>query len=320
MDSVLQSVESVRNGTALYLLLLTFASAGWLLVSAQRLLGGESLATGVGLGVAAFGVVLLGSTAAGLVLMDEARGHRPRHPLDALRAAPVPALRLLAVVLTVLALAALLLAAVTALLWAARLPGVGAGWLGVLVPVAVPLLGAAALVMVTLVGPIAAPAAWSGLGWRAILAMLWRQLRARPVHAVLLSAAVSLLSAAVAGLMSFVVLAGGRAFAALAVGVLELPLAVPPFLSALFGMGFRVAPGAPPLPEHTSAALTGAGLVFALGLVVPGAVYLRGLCELFLALRRADDETAAAETAAEETAAAETAADAGAPSATAPPL
>lgn len=292
LDAVLQSVESVRNGTALYLLLLTFALAGWLLVSAQRVLGGEALAPGVALAALAFAVVLYGSTAAGLVLMDEALGRLPRHPLDALRAAPGPAHRLLGVVLTVLALAALALAGVMALLWAARLPGVGAAWLGLLVPVVVPVLGAMALVLVTLVGPIAAPAAWFGLRWRDILAMIARQLRARPVHAVLLSAAVSLLSAVVAGLVSFMVLAGGRAFAALAVWGAGLPLAVPPFLSALFGMGLRVAPGAPPLPEHTSAALTGAGLVFALGLVVPGAVYLRGLCELFLALQRADAETA----------------------------
>ncbi|MDT7833772.1 hypothetical protein [Aquabacterium sp. OR-4] len=288
LDAVLQSVESVRNGGALYLLLLSFALAGWLLVSAQRLLGGESWWPGGALAAAAFLVVLYGSTAAGLVLMDEALGRVPRHPLDALRAAPAPAHRLLAVVLTVLLLAAVLLVATAGLLWLARLPGVGAAWLGLLVPVVVPVLGLVALVMVTLVGPIAAPAAWFGLRWRQILALLMRQLQVRPVHAVLLSAAVSLLSAAVAGLISFMVLAGGRAFAALAAGLLGLPLAVPPFLSALFGMGLRVAPGAAPLPEHTSAAITGAGLVFALGLVVPGAVYLRGLCELFLALRGAD--------------------------------
>ncbi len=314
LDAVLQGVESVRNVGALYLLLLSFALAGWLLLSAQRLLVGESLLPGGVLAALAFLVVLYGSTAAGLVLMDEALGRMPRHPLDALRAALRPAHRLLGVVFTVLALVALLLAAVAALLWLARLPAVGAAWLGVLVPVAVPLLGAAALVMVTLVGPIAAPAAWYGLRWREILDMLLRQLRLRPVQAVLLSAAVSLLSAAMAGLMSFVVLAGGRAFAALAAGLLGLPLAVPPFLSALFGMGLRVAPGAPPLPEHTSAAITGAGLVFALGLVVPGAVYLRGLCELFLALRRADDEAAGAP------APAEAAGEPGASAGTAPPL
>jgi hypothetical protein len=293
LDSVLQSVESVRNAGALYLLLLSFASAGWLLLSAQRLLGVDNLATGVALSVAAFAVVLYGSTAAGLVLMDEAQGRERRLPLEALRDAPRPAHRLLAVVLCVLALAALLLGAVVALLWAARLPGVGAAWLGLLVPVAVPAMGAVALVMVTLVGPIAAPGAWFGLRVREILAMLLRQLRARPVHAMLLSVAVSLLSAAVAAGVSFMVLVGGRLFAALAVGVAGLPLAVPPFLSALFGTGMRMAPGAAPLSEHTSAALSGAGLVFAIGLVVPGVVYLRGLCELFLALRRIDVQLAA---------------------------
>lgn len=318
LDSVLQSVESVRNAGALYLLLLSFASAGWLLVSAQRWLGGDSLATGMALAVAAFAVVLYGSTAAGLVLMDEALGRLPRLPLEALRDAPRPAHRLLAVVLAVLALAALLLAAVAALLWAARLPHVGAAWLGLLVPVAVPAMGAVALVMVTLVGPIAAPGVWYGLGVREILAMLLRQLRARPVHAMLLSVAVSLLSAAVAAGVSFMVLAGGRLFAALAVGVAGLPLAVPPFLSALFGTGLRMAPGAAPLSEHTSAALSGASLVFAIGLVVPGTVYLRGLCELFLALRRADAQLAA-EMAAKAVAAAETAGDAGSPAATARP-
>ena len=41
---------------------------------------------------------------------------------------------------------------------------------------------------------------------------------------------------------------------------------------------------------HTASALSGAGVVFALGLVVPGVVYLRGLCELYLALRRSDGE------------------------------
>lgn len=315
LDSVLHSVESVRNAGALYLLLLSFVAAGWLLLSAQRWLGGDSVAVGAALGVAAFVVVLYGSTAAGLVLMDEAQGRLPRLPLEALRDAPRPAHRLLAVVLAVLALAGLLLGVVVALLWVARLPRVGAAWLGLLVPVAVPALGAVALVMVTLVGPIAAPGVWYGLRVREILALLLRQLRVRPVHAMLLSVAVSLLSAAVAAGVSFMVLAGGRLFAALAVGVAGLPLAVPPFLSALFGTGLRMAPGAAPLSEHTTAALSGASLVFAVGLVVPGAVYLRGLCELFLALQRADAPPAPAW----PVGAGEAPADAGPPGATARP-
>jgi hypothetical protein len=86
-----------------------------------------------------------------------------------------------------------------------------------------------------------------------------------------------------------VVLAGGRVLLVLAVGVLDIDLAAQPFLAALFGQGLRVAAGAPALSAATQSALTGAGLVFALGLVVPGVVYLRGLCELYLALRRSDD-------------------------------
>ena len=103
-----------------------------------------------------------------------------------------------------------------------------------------------------------------------------------------------MLSAAVAGLVSFVVLAGGRAVQALAVLGAGIDLAPNPFMAALFGQGFRLAPGAPALSAHASAALTGAGVVFALGLVVPGVVYLRGLCELFLALQGLDDDAAKA--------------------------
>jgi hypothetical protein len=163
--------------------------------------------------------------------------------------------------------------------------------LGVVVPLAVPAIGLAMLALLTLVGPLAAPAVWAGATVREVLALLLRQVRRRFAHAILLSAAVSLLTAAVAGLVSFVVLTGGRAVLALTAWVADVEIAPGPFLAALFGQGFRAAAGAPALSAHTSAALTGAGVVFALGLVVPAVVYLRGLCELYLALRRLDDET-----------------------------
>ena len=41
-----------------------------------------------------------------------------------------------------------------------------------------------------LVGPLASPAVWSGLGVRAVLALLLRQVRVRFAHALMLSAAV----------------------------------------------------------------------------------------------------------------------------------
>ncbi len=291
LNSVLQSIESVRNARALYLLLLAFAGAGLMMTLAQGALARESSTAAALWLAAAFFSLFYASNAAGLVLMDEACGREPRLPAEALRDALRTAHRLLAVVLCVLAAAALLLAVVLGLLWATRLPGLGPTLLGAVVAVGVPALGLAGVALLALAGPLAAPAVWAGLGVRQTLRLLQQQVRRRFAHALMLSAAVSLLTATVAGLVSVVVLAGARALLALAVGVLDIDLAPQPFLAALFGQGLRMAPGAPALSAATQSALTGAGLVFALGLVVPGVVYLRGLCELFLALRRSDDDT-----------------------------
>jgi len=290
LNAVLQSIESVRNTRALCLLLLAFASGGLMMTLAQQALARESgLAAALWL-AGAFFVLFYTSNAAGLVLMDEACGRSPRLPTEALRDALRSAHRLLAVVSCVLLAVAVLVALVAVLLASARLPVLGPSTLGVVVPVAVPALGLAGLTLLALVGPVAAPAVWAGLGVRAVLALLLRQVRVRFAHALMLSAAVSLLTATVAGLVSAVVLGGGRAMVALAVLGLGIDLAPDPFLAGLFGQGWRPAPGAPALSPATASALTGAGVVFALGLVVPGVVYLRGLCELYLALRRSDGE------------------------------
>ena len=290
LNSVLQSIESVRNVSALYLLLIAFSGAGLLMTMAQVALSREAGLAATLWIAGAFLVLFYSSNAAGLVLMDEACGRPLRLPIEALRDALRCGHRLLAVVACVLAATAVLVGAVAVLLFAARLPAVGPALLGLVVPVAVPTIGLAALALVTLVGPVAAPAVWAGLGVRQVLAMLGQQVRRRPAHAMLLSAAVSLLTAAVAALVSVVVMAGGRAVLGLSAWLAGFDLATGPFLAALFGQGFRLAPGAPALSAHTSAALTGAGVVFALGLVVPGVVYLRGLCELYLSLRRLDGD------------------------------
>jgi hypothetical protein len=291
LNAVLSSIESVRNARALYLLLLAFAGAGLMMTLAQGALARESGTAAALWLAAAFFSLFYTTNAAGLVLMDEACGRALRLPAEALRDALRTAHRLLAVVLCVLVGVALLLALVLGLLWATRLPGLGPTLLGAVVAVGVPALGLAGVALLALVGPLAAPAVWAGLGVRQTLRLLLQQVRRRFAHALMLSAAVSLLTATVAGLVSVVVLAGARALLALAVGVLDIDLAPQPFLAALFGQGLRMAPGAPALSAATQSALTGAGLVFALGLVVPGVVYLRGLCELFLALRRSDDGT-----------------------------
>ena len=98
LNAVLQSIESVRNARALYLLMLAFAGAGLLMTMATSALAREAaLAAALWVG-GAFFVLFYTSNAAGLVLMDEACGRPVRLPAEALRDALGCAHRLLAVV------------------------------------------------------------------------------------------------------------------------------------------------------------------------------------------------------------------------------
>ncbi|NRF69278.1 hypothetical protein HLB44_19965 [Aquincola sp. S2] len=284
---VLASIDAVRNGRALYLLLATTALSGLLLWATRRALVAQADAWAVLSAGATFFVTFYGSNATGIVLMDEACGRAPRHPRDAIADALARGHRLLVVVLCVLLVMLALLAVVGGLLWVARLPALGSSLLSLVVPAGVLVLGLAALLIVGVIGPLAAPAVWAGLPVAAVLRLLTAELRGRAPQLLLLTAAVSLLSAAVAGLVSFALLAGGRALLALAAVLVGLDLAPQALLGALFGRG------APPgLSPHAAAAVTGGGVAFAFGLVLPGVVYLRGLCAVFLAVHPDPDAAA----------------------------
>ncbi|HSW07557.1 hypothetical protein [Aquabacterium sp.] len=291
LNLVLGSIDAVRNGRAQWLLLVAFAVSGLLLGEVRRALMHESPLWAALAAVAAFVVTFYGSNAAGLMLMDDARGRPARDPRQAVADALARCHRLLLVVLCVLLLFAAIVAAVAGLLWAAQFPRIGPWLLGLTVPLAVPALGLSALVMVGLVGPLAAPAVWCGLSVIDVLRLLRREIGGRLPQVLMLSAAVSLLSAAVAGLVSFVVLAGGRMLVTMAALLANFDLGAPGLMAALFGQGLRAAAGtaaAAPGP-YATAAITGGGVVFALGLVLPGVVYLRGLCAVFLAVQPPDD-------------------------------
>lgn len=287
LSRVLGSVEAVRNGRALYLLLCAFAGAGLLLAMADAALARSEWPWGALWGGASLSVLFYGSNAAGLVLMDEARGLPVRDAGQAVRDALGCAHRLLLVLLLALAGVALLLALIAALLWATRAPGVGPALFGLLLPAAVLVVGGAMLAGAAVVAPLAGPAVWSGLGVRDTLTLLARHVRQRLVFVALLTTAVSALAALVGALASAVVIAGGRVVAALA--VLAAGVDVPPsvLMAGLFGHGLRSlgAAGAPiAASPHAQAAVIGGGLVFILALVLPGLIYLRGACAVYLAL------------------------------------
>lgn len=291
LGRVLQSIEAVRQGEALYVLLSSFALGGLLLAMGQSALVRDARFQGVVWGGLALTVAFYGSNAAGLLLMDDARGQTPRGIGRAVRDALTGAHRLVVVLLAAGACGLVPLTLLLALLWLSRAPMLGTWLFALVVPVGVLGVGATLLSAVGVVAPLAAPATWSGLGVRAVLRFLCTQVRQRLVFTALLNAAVGMVTAAVAALVSFVVLAGGRAVAALAVVVTDVDLPPQQLLAGLFGYGLRtLGPAGVPVARdaYGAAALIGGGLVFALALVLPAVVYLRGSCAVFLSLQEAD--------------------------------
>lgn len=291
LGQVLQALDALRNGPALVMLLATFAAAGLLLSMAEASLAREALRWGQIEAGAALTVAFYGSNAAGLLLMDEARGRAPRDAFDALRDALLGAHRLLVALAVLLAGYALLAGAIVGLFWLSRGavsgPVVGPLLFGLLVPVGVVAIGLMLLSLLFVVVPLAAPAVWSGASIAGIVRTLLRLIRTRLLVVALLMAAVALLAAAVGALASFVVMAGGRAVAELGVAVVGVELPAQQLMAGLFGYGLRSlgAVGAPVAASaHGAAALVGGGVVFALALVLPGLVYLRGACAVYLAL------------------------------------
>jgi len=179
LNRVLSSVDSVRNGRAVYALLATLATAGLLLAVAESAFARGAVAWGMVWGGISLTTIFYGSNAAGLLLLDEARGLPIRPVRQALRDALASAHRLLLVLICVLSVAMALLALLAAALWVTRMPLLGPALFGLLLPVAVVVVGVAILSGAAVIVPLAAPAIWSGHGVRATLALLVRHVRQR---------------------------------------------------------------------------------------------------------------------------------------------
>ena len=292
LGRILAGVDAVRNLRALAMLLGTFAAGGLLLAMAETALArGEAWWGPVQAG-AALTVAFYGGNAAGLLIMDQARGAAVREIGDALRDALATAHRLILALLLLLAPGVAIAGALVGLLWLCRTsvtgPLLGPLLFGLAVPVSVLTFGWLLLALLAVVVPLAAPAVWAGGGAVSVARELLGLVRRRLLTVALLMAGVGLLAGAVGALTSFVVMAGGRVVAELGVAVVGIEVPAQQLMAGLFGYGLRSlgAAGAPVAASgHGAAALVGGGVVFALALVLPGLVYLRGACAVYLALR-----------------------------------
>ena len=297
LSLVLRSVDAVRNTRALFVLLGTFAVAGMLVAMAESALARDAGWWGPIEAGAALFVAFYGGSAAGILVMDDARGRRIREVPDALRTAFATAHRLLLALLIVLAGYALAAGVLLGLLWLSRVsisgPLLGPLIFGLTVPVGVLAVGLGALSLMAVVVPLAAPAVWSGAGVLQVVRSLFRLVRQRLLTVVLLMAAVSLLTAGMGAIATAIVSIGGRVIAELGVRVVGVDVPAQQLMAGLFGYGLRSlgASGAPGgSTGHAAAALVGGGAVFALALLLPGLVYLRGTCAVWLAMTEAVTE------------------------------
>ncbi|KQW35619.1 hypothetical protein [Rhizobacter sp. Root404] len=298
LSLVLRSVDALRNARALFVLLGTFAIAGILVAMAEASLARDAGWWGPVQAGAALFVAFYGGNAAGILVMDDARGRPVREVPEALRASLARAHRLLLVLAFWIVAYGVIAAGVWALFWLSRVAVTGAvvGPLlfGLAVPVGVVVSGLAAVTAMAVVVPLSAPAVWSGAGVGRVVAGLVRVMRRRLPMAALLAAVVSLLTAAMGALVTSVVMIGGRVVAELGVRVVGVDVPAQQLTAGLFGYGLRSlgAAGAPTgSTGHAAAALVGGGVVFAIALLLPGLVYLRGTCAAYLALT--DDDPVA---------------------------
>lgn len=290
---VLGSIEAVRDGRAMYVLLAAFAAGGLAFAMAQASLGRDDVPWAVGQGAAALFIVFYGSNAAGLLLMDRALGRPAREVTDAVLDALGVGHRVLITLAVVGLAAAALLAALAGLFWLCRLPTVGPWLYALVVPLTVVVLGLAMLAGGAVVGPLTGPTVWAGASsWQSVR-QVGRFLRHHVLHAAVMMVGLSLVTGLVGAGTGFVVMAGGRLMAEASVWLTGVDVPPEVLMVGLFGGGLhninaQVVP--PQALRHIHAAAIGGGVVFSLALVMPTLVYLRGVCEIYLTLRGRDAE------------------------------
>ncbi len=284
---VLASIEAVRDGRAMYVLLSSFAGAGLAIATAQSSLAKSQIEWAVFQGALGLFIAFYGSNAAGLLLMDRALGRPPREVISAIEDALGIGHRVLITLAAMLSLGAAVGGALLGLLWLCGLPVVGPWLFAAAVPVTVTTVGLVAMMGAAVVGPLTGPTVWSGASSLESIRAIWAFWRRHLLHAAVLMVALTGVTGLVGAGTSLVVMLGGRIMAEASIWVLGIDLQPEVLMVGLLGGGLHNI-SADSVPKsalaHTVAAAVGGGVVFSVALVLPTLVYLRGVCEVYLAL------------------------------------
>lgn len=293
--SLLDSIDAIRNWRAVALLLGTLVAMG-VVIALGTLLGRVSVALTFLFVLAGFLVMFYGANACGMMIMDEAKGQASRPVMAAVTQSLATSHRL---ILVFLLLGALYLAAFIVLaivLFICKIPFIGPVLYAVVFPVSVVVFGIAMFALPMVVFPLSAPAIWNGARTMECVSQLLAIARKRLLTVLLMMIAVALIAGVVAFLIG-IILFYGAAVTALAsapiLGMGGLGGVMGMMDGGMAGMSMGGAMG------HAIGAGIGGGILFAIAFTLPGMVYLRGACTVYL--RAVDGLDLAAEQAAIDT-------------------
>lgn len=294
--SLLDSVDAVRNWRAVALMMATLAAA-MLVASLGFALARVSFVLTALFVLAAYVVAFYGANAVGMMMMDEAHG-QPARPVSAAVLSSLATSHRLILLLLLVGLVYLVgFLALALVLFLCKIPVLGPVLYTVVFPVSVVVVGIALFAVPTVIFPLAAPAIWSGGGVMASLSQLSAIARKRLIMVLLLMVAVAFIAFFVGSLIGAVLFTGTATTALLSVPILGAggmdPTALMGGMAGMGGYGMGGGGGG-----HAIAAMVGGGLLFAVGFTLPGLVYLRGACTVYL--RAIDGLDLAAEQAAFE--------------------
>jgi hypothetical protein len=266
---LLRALEGLRNPRAV-LLLVAFTAAGLGVAACGIALANVFLSPVFIL--AGVGVMFWGYSAAGLALMDQARGLPPRPLLLAvtdglsafLRGVAVALIGLLGVVVFYVLMALILLLC--------KIPGVGPVLYAVVFPVLVIMGGLLFFSIFTALSMIG-PSIWNGAGIRGAVAMLWQIVTRRAVELLVNLLLLALLLWLAAGIIAAFVFTGVSSVSALSVPLLGSG-------GNLFGLGGFSFGGS----AYPAAAFIGGGILFILVSAALNAMTLMGCNLIYLKL------------------------------------
>jgi hypothetical protein len=276
--SLLDSIDAIRNWRALLVLLASLVAAG-LLFAIGAQLASVSMVLLLLFALLAYIVVFYGANASGMMIMDEVKGHESRPPMAAVMTSLATSHRLILVflLLGVIYLAAFLVLALV--LAVCKIPFLGPVLYAVVFPVSVVVFGVAMFAVPTVIFPLSAPSIWNGAGTMECVSQLLAIARKRLLMVLMLMIAVAFIAGVVAFLIGAILFSGTAVTA-----LLSLPILGAGGMGGFGGMmGMMASEGAAMgLGGHAISAMIGGGILFAIAFTLPGMVYLRGACMVYL--------------------------------------